>query len=163
MDGGAGDRVGRARRRRLAEGERSPAARRASAALARARPAPARFSRPARSPALGEALAAERRWLEGDASYQRVVDAWVLRMQPGFTEGQRRMPPTRAESLRMLRIRSLAPLAASGDAAAADAAARRLALARNAAAAYVPALARARGDEAMARAALEVAEALPAP
>jgi predicted esterase len=117
----------------------------------------------AASPALAAALAAERRWLEGDASYQRVVDAWVLRMQPGFTEGQRRMPPTRAESLRTLRIRSLAQLAASGDAAAADAAARRLALARNAAGAYVPALARARGDEAMARAALEVAQALPAP
>jgi predicted esterase len=117
----------------------------------------------AASPALRDALAAEQGWLDGDATYQRAVDAWVQRMQPGFTEGQRRTPPARAESMRMLRVRSLVQLAASTEPGAADAAARRLALARNAAAAFVPALARARGDEAMARAALEVAEALPTP
>lgn len=115
------------------------------------------------TPALRAALAAERKALDGDVAYQRAVDAWVLRMQPGFTEGHRRTPPTRAESLRMLRVRSLAALAASPDPLDVDAAARRLGLARNAAAAFVPGLARARGDKAMAKAALEVADALPAP
>jgi dienelactone hydrolase len=111
----------------------------------------------AADPALAAARARERSLLEDDARYQRRVDAWFARMQPGFEDGRRRTPPPIAQSLRQLDIARLRALAADEDPDRADAAWRRLALARAAAANYLPSIARARGDPAMERAALDVA------
>jgi len=113
----------------------------------------------AADPAL-ERLRAEERGLHDDERrYQQVVDAWFARMAPRSGDAPRG-PPALAESLRMLQVPALRRLAGDADRARADSAWRRLALARAAAGSYAPERARGRGDEAMARAALAVAEAI---
>jgi predicted esterase len=114
----------------------------------------------AADPALPAARAAEARLLDAERRYQRVADAWFERMAPVRGADRAGAPPTRDESLRLLQVAALRRLARDPDPAVADSAWRRLALARAAAGNYAPARARAAGDEATARAALAVADAI---
>lgn len=120
----------------------------------------ARVEALARSTAVRAARARESELAEDERRYHDVVDAWVGRMRARFPDGRAQDPPTRGESVNVLKVRSLQKLANGGDAMLADSARRRLELAFAAANFYVPAEAEARKLPGHAKAARAVAGAI---
>lgn len=112
------------------------------------------------SPAVQSQRKRETELADDERRYQGVVNQWAGRMRARFPDGRAQDPPTRGESLTMLKVRSLQKQAASPDHPLAASARRRLELAYAAAHSYLPAEARERRQPAHEKAALAVAAAI---
>lgn len=120
----------------------------------------ARVEALSRSATVQAARRREAELADDERRYHDVVDAWVARMRARFPDGRAQDPPTRGESVNLLKLRNLHKLAGSIDDAQADSARRRLELAFAAANFYVPAEAEARKLPGHAKAARVVAAAI---